>query len=193
MKVKNSKGFTIIELIIVIGLITILPTVVISNFSQIKMQFALSRTVYKFAQDLRVAQDLALSSKPYTDSFGQSQPVAGYGIYLDARMANQLGNKKYITYADKEEAGFSDSQYTLSDYIVSEFDISLQEPGIIIKETNNPSGNFASINFSPPNPSTTITSLPQNQNALEVIFAVESDLNNTRKVIINTTGLVEVE
>ncbi|MEK7124262.1 MAG: hypothetical protein AAB877_01065 [Patescibacteria group bacterium] len=193
-QISNSKnGFTIIELIIIIGLITILPAIVISNFSAIKLQFALSRASYKFAQDLRVAQNLALSSKPYIDANGQEQLIAGYGVYFDANLNSAMGNKKYIIYADKNDLGNADSQYTAEDYVVSQIDFSLTEPGIIIKETANPFGNTASVNFSPPNPITTIYSAGQSQTKIDIVFAIESDLEKTKTVSINTSGLVEVK
>lgn len=193
----KEKGLTIIELIIIITLIAILPAIVISDFGKIKKRFALSRVAYKFAQDVRHAQDMALASKPYIDGLGQSQPVAGYGIYLSLT-SPVLGKKKYITYADRADGFNFDKKYMLSDYTISTVDFSVDEPGIIIKETTNPFGSELSINFTPPKPITTITELPFCQTppcegTIDVIFAIESDITETKTVSINTSGLIEVK
>src|ERR1700688_3703421 len=119
----KSRGFTIIELLVVIAIITILPVVILSNFPQAKLQFALDRTAYAFSQEVHKAQDLSLSSAEYKDSFGIEQQVAGYGIYIDT---DGLGNKKYILYADQTP---STNQYDASDYVVETVDIGATEPG----------------------------------------------------------------
>ena len=189
-KYESRAGFTVIELLVVIAIITVLPAIVISNFPQIQKQFAISRAVYKFSQDIRSVQDMALSSLPYKDQFGESKEVSGYGIYVDI---NVLGNKKYILYADNNDNQASNKEYDELDYIVSEIDFSLTESEIVIKEINNVYNNSVSINFNPPNPDTTITELNQGANKVDIVFAVGSDLTRTRTVSINTVGLIEVK
>ncbi|OGZ69545.1 MAG: hypothetical protein A3F47_00970 [Candidatus Staskawiczbacteria bacterium RIFCSPHIGHO2_12_FULL_38_11] len=188
-KGKSKAGFTMIEILVVISIVIILPTVIIANFPQIKHQFSLSRVTYKFAQDLRSAQNLAISSVHYEDSFGQSRDVTGYGVYVDI---NNFGNTRYVIYAD-QSPGDQQYQYGGGDYSVSDVDFSLTEPGVVIKQINNVFNNTASINFNPPNPDTTITALNQGANSVEVVFALSSDLANTRTVFVNTSGLIEVK
>lgn len=187
---KKNKAFTTIELLVVIAIITVLPAIVISNFPQIQKQFAISRAVYKFSQDIRSVQDMALSSLPYKDQFGQLKEVSGYGIYVDI---NILGNKKYILYADNNDNRASNKEYDELDYIVFEVDFSLTESEIVIKEINNVYNNSVSINFDPPNPDTTITELNPGENKVDIVFAVASDLTRTRTVSVNAAGLIEVK
>lgn len=184
---EKEKGFTIIEMIVVVALVVILPSIVVANFPQIKLQFSLSRVAYGFSQNARRAQDLSLSSVQYIDINQQSQPIAGYGIYLDD---SYYGNKAYVLYAD---AWPGNQHYDEFDYIVDAIDFSGDEKGVIIKEMRNVFGNSASINFTPPNPSTTITELDENYNTIEVIFSLESDGSKTKTVSINTSGLVEIK
>ena len=160
---KHSVGFTVVELLVVIAIITIIPIIVMPNFSQIRLQFALSRVPHKFAQDVRKTQGLSLSSVTYKDSFGVEQAISGYGVYVDI---NNLGKKKYIIYADKSP---SNNQYDSLDYIIE------------------------TIDFIPPNPDTKISSLSPNKSSVEIVFALESDLTKTRTVSVNISGLIEVK
>ncbi len=184
---KQERGFTLVELLVVIAILTVLPIIVVSDFPRIRLQFALSRAAHTFAQDVRNAQDLALSSLTYTDQFGVTQPNSGYGIYVDV---NGLGATTYVIYADKTPAN---NQYDAQDYIVKTVDFSQDEPGIIITGVAHVANNQASINFKPPNPDITITQLDQGENSVEVTFALASDPSTYQTVSINTSGLIEVK
>ncbi len=176
-----------IEMLVVVAIVAILPTIIVANFPQIRLQFALSRATYSFAQDTRRAQGMSISSNLYKDSNGNVQPVSGYGVYVN--MDN--GNKKYIIYADVYPGN---RQYDeLIDYVVQTIDIAASEPGVIIKQLDNIFGNIVSINFNPPDPTTTIAQLFEQEHVLDVIFALESDPSITKTVSINTSGLIEVK
>lgn len=183
----KSQGFTIIELLVVIAVITVLPVIVFSNFPQVKLQFALNRTAYAFLQEARKAQDLSLSAPTYKDSFGIEQPVAGYGIYLDAPSAS---NKKYLLYADRTPGNH---QYDPSDYIIETVDIGASEPGVIIKNVGNVFGGKTSINFSSPDAGVTISQLDKSASNVEVVFGLESDPAKTKSVSVNISGLIEIK
>lgn len=172
---KGGAGYSILELLVVVAIISVLFVVVFSNFPSIKLQLALSRAAYAFEQDLRRAQGMSLSLAEYN-----LQPVKGFGAHVDL-----LNNKQYIVYADSVP---DDQSYTGVDYIVNTVEL---ENGIIIKEINNIIGNTVSINFKPPNPIITITPTPS-QNNVKVVFAIASDLTKIKTVSINTAGLVEV-
>ncbi|HLD70624.1 MAG TPA: prepilin-type N-terminal cleavage/methylation domain-containing protein [Negativicutes bacterium] len=184
---KNQKGFTLVELLVVISIVVVFPAIVMSNFPRVKLQFALTRQAHTFAQELRRTQDRALSSLDFLDEFGLPQAIDGYGIFIDT--AN-LGNTKYVIYADKAPGN---QQYDALDLVVATVDFTQSEPGIIIKELKRTVGQTASINFSPPKPSTAITELAPEENSMEVVFAMESDPDNTKSVWVNTSGLIEVK
>ena len=183
----KQQGFTLIEIIVAIAIIAIIPAIVIPNFPQARLQFALSRTAYSFAKDVRRAQAMALSAVPYTDSLGASQPISGYGIQINLASGSGLGNKKYIIYADKQPGN---AEYDTADYTVGTYET---ESGIVIKEIQNVVGSSASINFAPPKPDTTIISLASGQTAITVVFAFENDPSRTKTVSINLSGLIEVK
>src|SRR5207237_708030 len=152
----------------------------------IKLQFALSRAAHQFAQDARRTQDMAISSVTYTDTFGVARTVSGYGIYINLVTPC---NTQYLIYGDNNEQGPGNQQYDVADYAVQTVDLAADEPCIIIKEIDNIDGTAASVNFSPPNPTTTITPLTQGQTQVNVVFAIASDPTQTRTVTINASGL----
>lgn len=189
VKILHFKqgGFTVIELLVVVSIIVIFPAIVIANFPQIRLQFALSRVAHTFAQEVRRTQDLSIASMQYRDSFGNIQAISGYGVSIDI---SAMGNKKYIIYADSKPGN---KQHDVTDYTVKSVDFSADEPGIIIKEINYVLGSSVSVNFTPPDPQVTITQLDSGQTAVNVVFALESDLQNTKMVSVNTAGLVEIK
>ena len=183
----KKNGFAIMELLVVIVIISALTAVVISNFPKIRLQLSLLRQVNKFEQDIRLVQEMSLAGVPYKDSSGTERQIDGYGIFVDI---NGLGNKKYTIFADKSPGN---KAYDASDYLIGTVDFSNLEPGIKIKELNNVSSNKASVSFSSSKIETTINQLNPNQNSVEYIFSLESDSSKTKKVLVNTSGLIEVK
>jgi|SRR3989338_3168069 len=188
-KCQYMRGFTIIELLVVLAIILIIPMIVISNVPIIKLQFALSNATYEFAQDLRMAQNMALSPLEYKDSFGILQPIDGYGISIDF---DDVGNVKYRVYADKKQGN---QVYDPLDYIVKTIDLG-NRPGIVIKEIRtdefNRSSRQASINFSHANTYLSIYKNTKSQTMIEVVFAIDSDQTRTKIVSVNSAGLIEI-
>ncbi len=184
IKQINSKGVTLIEIIIVVSIISIISSIIIADFPKIKLQLSLSRTAHKLAQDIRVAQNLSSSGN---EVFFNSQNVVpkGYGIYIDINSSN--GDKKYLIYADMNG---DNHYYQDQDYIYKEINIEDNESGIIIKQILNGTENV-SINFAPPNFDVTITNLYYSQEPLEIVLAVESFPDITRTITVNRSGFVE--
>ena len=94
----NSRGFTLIELLVVTAIIIVLTALTLPNYRIGDQQLALQRSVHKLAQDLRRAQEMAVSVKEFN-----GQTPAGYGIYLDRDEPS-----KYILFADLD----GDQQYS---------------------------------------------------------------------------------
>jgi len=181
----KKNGFTITELLVVITVIAVLAAVAFVNFPKVKMKLSLLRAAYSFEQNLRLAQQMALSETSYMDESGNKQKIDGYGVFLNL---NSLGNKKYYIYADKNPGN---GQYDSSDYVVSEFDLATDYPGIKIEEINNTASSGTSINFSQTDAKTLISQLQTGQNSIEVVFSAESDSSITKSVLVNKVGLIE--
>ena len=198
----KDKGFTIVELLVVIVIVSLFIIIVISNFPQIRLQFALSRVAYKFNQDLRRAQNLASSTVQFKDSLGTIQSVNGYGVYVDM---DALGNKKYIIYADKPTGSTtinaityptSNQYYDNADYSVETIDLSITEPGIIIKEIDTPTTSSSiGVNFNSSDLATTIE-IPQllaTKNSVDIVFAIQTDPTKTKTVSVNHSGSIVIK
>ncbi|MSU54432.1 MAG: type II secretion system protein [Candidatus Staskawiczbacteria bacterium] len=178
-----SKGYTILELLVVVAIISVLSIITVSNFPQAKLQFSLSRVANQFEQDVRRAQQLSLSSAEFIDSNNVAHPVKGYGIYI-----NTLNNTEYIIYADNFDDLQNNQRYDAGrDYIVETIDFTETEPGIVIKHATS-----AGAHFNPPNPITTFQPSLESVR-FDIVFAYENDVVKNKTVSIYATGLVEIQ
>ena len=164
------------------------------------------------AQDLRRAQDLSLSGAlKYTiNSLGNEVklPISGYGIFINTDTDED--SKGYFMYADdcpqpSVTANF-DQKYvpaggydvTTAGAVCGSGDIKVQqfslEQGVYIQGFNNTViGSSASIDFTPPNPSTTITHLSPSTHSIEIDLSLTDDPGQIKKVFVNTAGLIQVQ
>jgi type II secretory pathway pseudopilin PulG len=213
---KNySKGITLVEIVVVISIITLFALILVSDFPKIQKNFALSRATYKLAQDIRRAEDLALSGTQPQDGSSPSRKIAvgGYGVYIDLGQSQE----EYVTYADVPNSAGDINQkydssgyYTLcsevtqtdvspwtSDCIMEESFVNQDNPDVYIKEIENifdPLGGSTSINFSPPAPTININYFIDNANSgIGIVLGLHSDNSTTRTIFVNTSGLISVQ
>jgi len=178
---KHKRGFTLVELLVIIFVIVSLSTLVFVNYKTGSKMLNLQRASQKLAQDIRYAQEMSISG---VECITCSSEPAGYGVFID----KSSDNKSYFIYAD-----IDGNQYyqLLQDEIVENFDL---EEGVIIHDISD-SSSVVCINFSPPDPIVRIGYDPGVGSALEeafVILALESDTAQTKKVNVNAVGLIEV-
>jgi type II secretory pathway pseudopilin PulG len=180
-----KKGFTLLEITIVVSIIILMGTIFVINFRGGEKQFALQRSAHKLAQDLRRAQETAMSSQIFEDSF----PKGGYGIYLEK------GSNSYILFADCDgnqtysEAGFAQScaEAGTNDPFREKIEEISFEKGIYISEFS-PEENSVAITFFPPDPKITIN--PSNSS---ILINLTFDGKIKRAVSINSVGLIDVD
>ena len=184
---KNLGGFTLIELSIVVSIILILSTVVLANYSAGQKELALSRSVYKLAQDLRVAQELAMSTKDFGSP--PSPPRGGYGIKFNVSEPNH-----YILFADCDGG----KDYDVTGSAISCFqatsalsypelvqDISI-EKDVKIYSLSTP-GNNLIVTFTSPNPDVYFT-----PDSSLVIITLSAN-GKQKSVKVNKAGLIDIE
>jgi len=167
-----EKGFTLIEVMTSIFIIVILTTVVLLNYRQNNLHYALSRSANKLAQDIRRAQQMAMSMKECCEDIVPK----GYGIYL------QAGNTYYYLYADI--SGSSDKVYDGGDVIIDTVPL---ESGVSIQSVNPASP--LSINFNPPDPTTTING----DSTITDCTITLSVSSQTKNIYVNKFGMVEIQ
>lgn len=88
---SKSKGFTLIELMVVFAIISVVTSVVITNQSSFNKTFILANTAYDIALALRSAESYGLGSRAIGGTVN-----AGYGLHF------QRGtNDSFTFFADK--------------------------------------------------------------------------------------------
>lgn len=96
----KQKGFTITELLVVIGIIAIMSAIFAVNFRKGESGSRLQRSAQLVAQSIRKAQSMALSSVEVRDTIYDY-----YGVYFDANMPNDFyvfaGNNKVYNSGDE--------------------------------------------------------------------------------------------
>ena len=65
---RKGEGFTLIEFLVVISIMTILALIVVPNYQRMHRQFALQRSASKIAQDIRGVQEMAIAMTKCTQS-----------------------------------------------------------------------------------------------------------------------------
>jgi prepilin-type N-terminal cleavage/methylation domain-containing protein len=196
--IMKNRAFTLIEITIVVTIITIMATIFIANYKGGEKNFALQRSANKLGQDLRRAQEMAMSSQETPDSFGDpvTFPKGGYGIHFEEDSSN------YTLFADCDGGqDYDQSGTALSCYyadqapgasISEKLEILNLEKDIFISSVS-PSlpDNSLIITFFPPNPEITINGDPSITAA--VITLTFEGAEAPRTVSVYKTGLIDID
>ena len=179
LSASTNNGFTLAELLVVTGIILLLTALILPNYRAGERSLALQRSAHKLSQDLRRAQEMAMSAKEFE---GQVHPR--YGVEFD--MNSSLNS--YIIFADVNDNGKREP----ADQIVETIDL---EKKVTIQQlfTGEPpvSQNKIWITFKPPDPITEIRDPSAGGLSLAGIQLVAD--NQTRTIKINKAGLIYVE
>ncbi len=169
-----NKGFTLIEMLIVLAVIVIITGVVIFNIGTERQNSALLRSAQKLSLDLRRAQSFALSSKVFK-TFGVP---CGWGAHF-----NGVGSGSYIIFADLAvNQNCSDRDFIRAANGSEDFETINLESGIVV---NSLSGGLSDIVFTPPDP--IVTFMP-NQTSANITLINKN--STTRAVTVNKTGFI---
>ncbi len=185
---KSNKGFTLVEILVVIFIIILMSGMIFANYRQSGQQFALQRSANKLAQDIRRAQQMAMSAKEYRGEV----PVGGYGIYFWPNPNPPPPNdRKYILFGNRD---IDNHTYNSgSDY---EIEVISVEKGVKIADIKIDGNSKAKmhISFIPPDPQVWIVP-PEGGggSGAEIILALEQDLTKTKIIKVNKAGLIEIE
>lgn len=194
-----NKGFTMVEFLVVMFIIGILSSVLFFNWKSGEEMFALQSSAYKLAQNIREAQEMAMSAKICAVCGGIVPPR--YGIYTHSPDPD---SNFYRLFADINNDGM----------IV--YPNPLPEDDIVIKTINYESGVYLSevilpddcspkgpkrgyLTFMPPDPITEIwvgklghPFPPVKCSKITLQLSVGAS-GPTKSVIINQAGLVYIE
>lgn len=169
-----SKGFTLIEILVVLATIIIITGIVIFNIGNERQNSALLRSAQKLSLDLRRAQSFALSSKTYKTS----GVPCGWGIHFSG-----VGSTNYIIFADLASAvNCSDRDFIRAGNGSEDFETANLESGISI---NSLSGNLSDVVFTPPDPTVNFT---PGQTSANIVLINKNGA--TRTINVNKTGFI---
>jgi prepilin-type N-terminal cleavage/methylation domain-containing protein len=178
-QLKTIKGFSIIELMVVISIIGIMSSLMFANYRQGERDTVLIYAAQQTAQDIRQAQNLSLAGPKNT---------YGYGIYFDINNPIQ-----YFIYGDEGKTNKNHRYDSIEDVKVSPYPILLSKNieinNIKIKEVDS---NSADIFFAPPDPVTYINDVSSISIA-EIKICSIITTTNCKTIIITTAGRIEVD
>ncbi|MDI6602664.1 MAG: type II secretion system protein [Patescibacteria group bacterium] len=176
-------GFTLIELQVVTSIIIFLSVIVLFNYRAGESQLALQRSAHKLAQDIRRAQEMAMSVKEY-----DGEIPSRYGIECTTTNPNYC-----ILFADKGNNGlYEEDQDKEVEKITFEKGVSVQQL-LIVDPSSPPSRTRIGITFKPPDPTTTIRSPGDPDDGFSVTQIVLTNGNKIKTITVNKVGLIYVE
>ncbi len=187
----TSKGFTLLEIVVVTSIIILLTVVVFVDYRGTEKDFALTRSAHKLSQDLRQVEEMAMSSQKTPLEFGEQVfPKGGYGIHFVEN------SDSYILFADCNDNNNYDrtggaisceEATNLTPYpeTIKEFFL---EEGIKIKEVV-PFPSPLNITFTPPDPTITISGGTQ----AVITLCLKDNQEITKTITVNTVGLIDTE
>lgn len=176
----EKKAFTLIELLVIISITVLMTVMLFSSYGKNNEIFALERSAQKLSQDLRRAQEMAMSG------FEGETSSNGYGIYFDK--SSEATAKKYIIYMNNNVDMYYDSGVDASKETVN------LESGVKICDIEDNGSNISSnisISFEPPEPLTYISANYSGHEA-SIILCVINDESKTRTIKVNNAGRIEV-
>lgn len=171
-KKTNSKGFTLLELLVSVFIITMMSGLFLVNYESTNSRTQLINAAQQLASDIRLTQEYSLGSKEYKGAISPG----GWGIRFQSDAAN---NTYYTIFSDVDE----DMAYDA----VEEYQKINLPNGITIGSINT--GTPTDVIFLPPDPEVYFNSLvsPPTNSQIQL-----SDGNTTKTVLINYLGLVDV-
>jgi len=173
-RAAKNIGFTLIEVIVTIFIIAVISGLIFANYHQSGQHIALQNSANILSQDLRRAQQMAMSVKDYSCSSGK---LKGFGIWLSPGAD---------VYSLRARCEISDGVYLDPDPVLENHD-ELKKNGVIISNLI-PNQDPLKIFFYPPDPVIDIGGATDAMITLSL-----KNASMTKTVKINEIGLIEIQ
>lgn len=177
----QAGGFTLIELIIVIGIIVALATIVMLNYGGQSDSLRLKLSMQETVNDLRRVQNFSISTK----MAGSNVPRGGYGVRFD-KTANS-----YVIFSDNDDPNpdraLSAGEQVETKALYSRLEIS------DINVSGSGSVNVLDIVFVPPEPETYINGTNNAGVSAVITLRIKGKVcpESCRTITVKTSGLIE--
>ena len=185
---RSQKGFTLIELIVVVGILVVISAIVLTSYSRFGGQILLRNLAYDVALSIREAQVYGISAR----SFLGAEFAVGHGVYFNLIE----GNNFFFLYTDVDGNSFFTSAAT---EWVETFSIGR---GYVIEQLCIPSGGEENCNvvaldilFKRPEPDAIIrASLGGGFSSYDrARIVVKSPQGQLLSVLVEATGQISVQ
>ncbi len=195
---QKARGFTLIEVVVVIGVMAIISSLMLANFPRFNKQISVEREASKLALSLRKAQSYALAVREFSpvfndDPFCTNPPVKfpGYGLFFKLSdpahyfIYGDINCSKYYENTLPEEAvEMINIEGNIKVFSIKGYDAAVCSGGCDLNEL--------SILYVRPGPTILIKSSGVDYNFTE-IYLRSSDGAVSKKVVVRSTGQVSIE
>jgi prepilin-type N-terminal cleavage/methylation domain-containing protein len=176
---KKGAGFTMMEMLVVIFIIGVMSSILVVNWRKNEQTYLVQRTAQEIAQNIRKAQDLALTSKKY--SVSEDVP-SYYGINFATNNPTS-----YFIFADKN----GNKTYQPSDFKIDNKNI-LISSGVQIDYLS--AGNNLDIAFSIPDGFTYVNGQTVDSTTIRIKkTGATCPSVSCRNIIIRKTGQISIQ
>ena len=180
---SSEKGFTLLELFVVISIVILLSAIVIPNYRAKSGILALRQSSALLSQSIRKVSEKAMASEEYHGII----PSGGYGIYLQ-----KIGSEDYkiLLFADCNR----DHLYTfgnLCNGFPEKFEEIRLRKGVAIDSFDPPTSTLQIV-FQPPDPTVYINGGETLSKATITLY-LKKDPTKKEKVSVNKAGLIGSE
>lgn len=196
MKKKLSdakRGFTLVELVVTIGIFVVISSLVFANYPKFKSQLSLKKTSQEIAFTVREAQVYSLSTREYK-SGAFSTFTAGYGVHFDISKPDTV-----LLFADLDKSGRYEED---EDGIVKEYKIRTSDSftSLCGDEKKSPPGSCGLSQLDAvylrPNPFVSLIGKDEEitlPNFSDMEILISSPGGATKKIIIWVSGQITIE
>ena len=185
---RGSRGFSLIELLVVMAIMVVISSVVLSRYSQFNGVILLRNLAYDVALTIREAQVYGVSGRSLGGVLG-----VRYGVYFTASAPNQ-----YILFGDSNnnslyDAGESIKIYTMRPGYGLQNLCAHRSGDLALKCAN--AGDFTSLTimFRRPDPDAIVKTSVSAETYTDAIITVVSATGETRTITVTQTGQIAVQ
>lgn len=190
---KHHKGFTIVELVVVVGIFTIISLLVLINFSGFSGNILVNNLAYDIALSIRKAQTFGLNVREAQVGTGFT---SGFGIHFE----NNFGGLTYVFFVDNNNNKVYDSSGSelLESFTIKGGNSISKFCGIASGGPENCSDDPTGINdinivFTRPNPEASIQSKspPGTWGSTDIYLLSRN--GKTRIITVRNTGQISIQ
>ena len=203
----KKAGFTLIELIVVLGIFALIMSVALFNQASLSSNVLITNLAYETALAVREAQTYGISVKATASSTLDSNFDMGYGAYFDISKSDQMvvfgdadGNKTYTENRNPTELQYLYKvQNQRGNRITAICVANGTAPGVPCHTgVNSYSVNKLAIMFKRPNPESVFNVVDDASGVSQytgpaVIVVNNIDNSNCRAIVVEATGQIRVE